>query len=326
MNNALHTVLVLDNLFPNFGKDYPLILKNKAEELVMQSTTKIPGLKAEETARPYLCAYLAFEALENQISEYMDGRLPEVTKIPLPAKRTKILLPLFRNKLFGYSDSTINGVRSKRSPRKQTQPNLSPKKNNLEGVVTVSPSKPSNLNFPPLLPTPAKKLDSESSNEEDDEDDEASAKPIKKRSRISGIKTSSRAKDPARDQIITLCESLQVKKPVCLAILRGYKLYSNLVKDKWGLLCGIIVVIISKGQPQLIERGTQAFYGRLKHLVSISDDRLEEWIRWAASIINDQSWIKKVTDPSSKTSVVQKEYRKYSSGIGNMVSIYFGIS
>ncbi|VVT47476.1 uncharacterized protein SAPINGB_P001730 [Magnusiomyces paraingens] len=48
--------------------------------------------------------------------------------------------------------------------------------------------------------------------------------------------------------------------------------------------------------------------------------RLDEWIKWAASIINDQSWIKKVTNPNSKRIIFKKEYKKYSSGIGNMIS------
>lgn len=319
MSNTPHTVTILGSLFPVFGKDFPVSLRSKTEELILQSTSKIPSLKSDEIARSYICAYLAFEVLENQIIEYMEGQFPDTSKIPLPARRIKTLLPLFRNKLFGYSDHTVNDTKTSRSPRKQTPNPFSPKKNASENIIAVSPSKASSVNLQSNFPVPPTKSEFELA----DDSNEISTTRSKRGPRSTGFKTSSRAKDPTRDQITTLCNSLQVKKPVSLAILRGYKLYNKLVKDKWGLLCGVIVVVISKGQPQLIERGTQAFYGRLKHLVAISDERLEEWIRWAASIITDQSWIKKVADPNSKTPVVQKEYKKYSSGIGNMVSDLF---
>lgn len=65
------------------------------------------------------------------------------------------------------------------------------------------------------------------------------------------------------------------------------------MKDKWGLLCGIIVIVVSKAQPAIIEGKTQHVYSKLIFLTKVDQLRLDEWIKWAASIINDQSWIKK---------------------------------
>ena len=53
----------------------------------------------------------------------------------------------------------------------------------------------------------------------------------------------------------------------------------------------------------------------------MNQEKLDEWISWSSRIINDQSWVKRVTNPRSKEANYRNKTKKYSSGIGNMVSI-----
>lgn len=306
-------------LFPDFSGQFPEALKKATELLILQSNNYIPHLKPdEEVARSIVCALLAFEKVEAKIQGSMNGQSPNISRVPLPPSKFQNLRALFRNKLLGVPNESIASIPSQsRSPRKPTGRNASPKKQSSGVVLTVSPSKSANMQYSSILPTPQTNPDVDGY----DDGDKSAPKRARRAVKPGVFKTGTRARDPTREQIIALCERLAVKKPVSLAILKGYRLYNELVKDKWGLLCGIIVVVIAKGQPNLIEKGIQAFYGTLKDLVSITDERLEEWIRWASSIINDQSWIRKVTDSSFKSSVIQKDAKKYSSGIGNMVSL-----
>lgn len=241
------------------------------------------------------------------------GHVPNTQRAPLPPFQFKSLTNVFRSALFP-NEAFPEPVTSKaKSPRKQTR-KTTRNSVSIEGVHTVSPTKRNSQTYEPTV--------SFSTAEPFGQEVSSTMKGAKgKRAPRSTSLKGSKSNDPTKQQIIALCTGMKVHNAVTPAILKSYRIYNNLVKDKWGLLCGIVVIVASKAQPRLIEGNSQAFYTRLKNMTNVDQDRLDEWIRWAASIINDQSWIKKVTDPNAKGITFKKEYKKYSSGIGNMVRL-----
>lgn len=317
MSIASTTIQALMSLFPGFSGEFPEQLKIGADNLLLQSRYSLPLLRPdEEAARALICALLAFEKAEGMVQDSMLGQIPNTHKVPLNPTQFRNLVLVFRNSLFPYDSKDDPLISTSRSPKKSSKIGISPKKNiSNENVLVVSPSKTISENLlaskTPLL------CDTSQINIVGGAD--LKEKKGKKGTKASGSRTNLKLGDPKKDQIIQLCSSLNIENPVIFAILKSYRIYNNLVKDRWGLLCGIIVVITSKARPKLINRNKQAFYNKLKHLTSMSDERLDEWVGWAARIINDQSWVKKVTDSSSNYTDIKKVSKKYSSGIGNMV-------
>jgi hypothetical protein len=104
------------------------------------------------------------------------------------------------------------------------------------------------------------------------------------------------------------------------AVAHGYRMYNNLVKDRWGLLCGLIYVITSRAQPELIgDDSRRVFEYKILQLVpeKITLEVVEEWVLWAQRIVADQTWVRKIS--SSDAKAIAKKSRT-SSGIGNMIT------
>lgn len=313
MSNTNEAIQALSNIFPGFSSKFPDSLKSELELLLSRSKYLIPHLKPdEESARSMICALLAFEKVERRVQDVMHGQIPNAQRVSLPPSRFKTLANHFRNTLFP-NEILSEPLVKLNSPKKHRAPN-SPKKKYIpivEGVVTVSPSKTNNQPFPNSFEFSSLDNDTVSTKETNVKN--------KRVTKTSLVKGGNKASDPTKQQVVSLCVQLGIASNVTSAILKSYRIYNNLVKDKWGLLCGIIVIVVSKAQPAIIEGKTQHVYSKLIFLTKVDQLRLDEWIKWAASIINDQSWIKKVTNPNSKRIIFKKEYKKYSSGIGNMV-------
>ncbi|ODQ63869.1 hypothetical protein NADFUDRAFT_83962, partial [Nadsonia fulvescens var. elongata DSM 6958] len=100
--------------------------------------------------------------------------------------------------------------------------------------------------------------------------------------------------DPRQAQIEMITRHLVFSKFAIDGVLYGYKQYFNLVKDRWGLLCGLIIVVAEYVQHPLLLKSENLFYSKLLRSVGtmFEHDRLDEWVIWVEKIVKDQMWIK----------------------------------
>lgn len=134
-----------------------------------------------------------------------------------------------------------------------------------------------------------------------------------------GPKTS----DPMSQDIEHIAAALGLSDPCLEAIVKGYKTYHNLVRERWGLLLGLTYVVISRGHPQLIRSAGKA---RLLHRLimlaqgsSMTTDKLQEWIVLTETIVGEQSWIQQL-ESEDWVRPEKTKRKRLVSGIGNMVS------
>lgn len=147
------------------------------------------------------------------------------------------------------------------------------------------------------------------------DDREGSPSPRKR----GGPKTS----DPMSQDIEHIAAALGLSDPCIEAIVKGYKTYHNLVRERWGLLLGLTYVVISRGHPQLISSAGKA---RLLHRLimlapgsSMTTDKLQEWIVLTETIVGEQSWIQQL-ESEDWVRPENTQRKRLVSGIGNMVS------
>lgn len=260
-------------------ESYPPELVGLANNLGLQSLQKVQGLKPEEeSARYYVCSYLAVEKCIDSLSLSQ----PDSKRAPVPPRVFTNLLSRFRHALF--RDGSPVRIPSKNRIVVSRSNSISPVKQMVLGDKRdrdVSPS-----------PSPS---------------------PVKRR----GIAKDS---DPKSHDLENIGEALALSDVTTEAISHGYRLYNNLVKERWGLLCGLIYVITDKAQPELLESsGRVSFRDKLLQLVrQVTVEKLEEWISWTEKIVTDQTWVRKITVDSRLESVRAK--KKHASGIGNMLS------
>lgn len=349
MNNQVSSALA--TLYPNHPEGtFPPDLYSLASSLNMKSNHLVQSLKPnEEPARLYICVLLAAEQLEAT----MNLPLPDTKKAPVAPRTFTKLVNLFRAALFPNSVQQQQQQQQlpatptkKRGPRRRTPASspvkvmspmkVSPVKNRLmastPGVGTGEGEGGSmqGMDLMAIANATDASLGLTNENQQDQYDDQQqpgdntgnngskAGSPKKKKIVRGGPKSD----DPRKSRVIEICQVLGIADNATDAIIRSYKQYNGLVKDRWGLLCGIIVVIASKAHPRLLETGTLGFYNKLVRMShhSMNLDKLEEWVAWSERIINDQSWVKQVTNPRSKEANYRNKMKKYSSGIGNMIT------
>jgi origin recognition complex subunit 6 len=283
MNEKQMIQTALERVLPTIEGGIPQEVFNTTQDFCFESRNKISTLKShEEVARHAVCAHLAVE-------KYMTSLnlpIPSTRQAPVPAKVYNKLLNVFRKTLMPNSESPL-----KTPSKKRTQPDLS-----VTPTRTPTPS-PMKRKIVSTNPSPA-----------------ASPSPSKRQ------RGGPKSTDPKAEDIEVVCSRLKINTDALDAIAYGYKQYNNLVKDRWGLLCGLIYVITSKAQPQLVWNQKIPFTTKIIHSVpNTSADQLEEWIPWAEKIVGDQSWVRQITAPEAKN-MKSKKGKKHSSGIGNMIT------
>lgn len=293
MNNQVNDALT--KLYPG-QTEFPSELRSLASSLNMKSNQLIQNLKpSEEPARFFICTLLAAEQLEVA----MNLPAPDIKQAPVAPRTFTKLLNVFRIALFPNAIQPSTPSKKTRSPRKQ--PTESPSRH--------SPAVTKRTTWDAIASQADAELERET----------PQPSPTKKAKIVRGGPKSG---DPRKSRVVEICQELGIGENPTDAIIRSYRMYNSLVKDRWGLLCGIIVVIASKSHPRLFDKGPQGFYTKLIRIshTSMNQAKLDEWISWSSRIISDQSWVKRVTNPRSKEANYRNKYKKYSSGVGNMVS------
>lgn len=308
--NQIESVVRL--LYPT-NPAFPPEFQNEALGLVRQSHQCVIGLKpTEEPARAYICTMLAAERYEISLNLPQ----PDITKSTVPPRTYKKLVKLFREALFPGSIQASSPMRRQKRAASAGTSTATQRRSSRTVTPTasavVSPSKPRGdvvQDLAEIASLTDAALNIKTTTK---------AAPAKRKIVRGGPKSG----DPRKSRVYELCREMGISDSATEAVIRSYKQYNNLVKDRWGLLCGIIVVITVKAHPRLMEIGTQGFYNKLIRIshTSMNQEKLDEWIAWSNRIINDQSWVKRVTDPRSREAHYRNKSKKYSSGIGNMIT------
>uniref|UniRef100_A0A060TCY8 ARAD1D46750p n=1 Tax=Blastobotrys adeninivorans TaxID=409370 RepID=A0A060TCY8_BLAAD len=293
MDRKLITI-ALQSLLPTYTEAFPADLVQLSGNIYVQSKSRVPLRPEEEPARMHLCANLAIQRLEQKL----DLPAPSLRQTPIPVRSYQKMLTLFRNQLNPSSASNTPLSTPRKSPPKRTQTprTVTPSKRRLEDE------------FPKLSP----------GNEQEAREGSPSPTPSPSKRR-GGPKES----DPTTNEMEQICNSLGVSDAATAAVAQGYKMYNNLVKDRWGLFAGLVYTIVSKAQPELIKSSqTLPFEQKIiKQTPSVSTDRVEEWIAWCQHIVVDQTWVRAAIPPEVlATSRLSKRNRRLTSGIGNMIT------
>lgn len=292
MNTQINSSLEL--LYPSFHQ-FPNDIYTETSGLIMQSKQLLGVLKpTEEVARVFICTLIATEKYEVSLNL----SAPDLKKSPVPPRVLTKLIQLFRDSL--RPGSGIVGSSPKKSPRKRK--------------IVESPrvSKPTNINVTSHQDIAKIAQSTETAIQ-------VSTSPKKK---VKYTRGGPKSGDPKKSTVIQICTAMGIAPSSIEAIIKSYKQGCNLVKDRWGLLCGIIVVVARKSHPNLFDNGHKGFYNKLVRIShkSMTIEKLEEWVEWSSQIVTDQSWIKRVTDPNSIDATYKVKNKKYSSGIGNMIT------
>lgn len=278
----------LDKVLPTMEGKVPKEVVDTAQNFCFQSRNKMAKLKPEEEpARQTVCAHLAVE----KHMEKLNLPYPSTKQAPVPSNIYKKLLEIFRKQLVPNSSQSSPGLKTPTKPKAHTEP--------LDSSLTATPTslkrKIVTTNGSPIKTSPS---------------------PSKRQ------RGGPKSTDPRAEDIERACEKLGIEAAALDAIAYGYRQYNNLVKDRWGLLCGLIYVIGSKAQPSLVFKQRVPFSIKVSHSVPYaSEDKVEEWIQWAEKIVGDQSWVKQVTAPEMISANTNNDagLKKYSSGVGNMI-------
>ncbi|ANB15932.1 Origin recognition complex subunit 6 [Sugiyamaella lignohabitans] len=300
----------LEGLLPSVYPQFPKELISLSNSLLSQSKANVSSLKPdEEIARMTLCCHLAIERL----TDSFNFPPPSTKKVPVPPKVYQNLLRLFRNAL---------PRRGSASPVKLSAPSTPTKR--------PSPLKRAHLPDREGSPTPQrKKLNLNEGTRSDEGEDlndvksntqgKATPSPVKRR----GL---AKETDPTPNDLHRIADGLQISDHAKNAVAFGYKKYNNLVKDRWGLLCGLFYVVCSRAHPELLvnqrrlENNIMSYAGDYSRM---NDDKMAEWIIWADKIVADQSWIRDITVSIKRRPIGDSLRRKHSSGIGNMITFGF---
>lgn len=259
--------------------DFPKELTQLTSNLYLQSKQKITGLKPDEETARMVVC--AHMAVEKLINKgNKELPMPSSRQAPLSARAYAKLLGIFRSELLPDFQSPVKTP--KRVSILRTPTKASPQ-TPLTAYITEAE---------PATVTPSSS--------------------IKRR----GLPKST---DPKSEDIRTMCMALGLRDEAQNAVDYGYRTYNGVVKERWGLLCGLIYVIASRAQPDFVAaKSRNSFETKVVQLAhsSMNIDKMLEWIKWSERIVGDQSWVRKLISPKHRP----RQKRKPASGVGNMVS------
>jgi hypothetical protein len=243
--------------------DFPKELTQLTSNLYLQSKQKITGLKPDEETARMVVC--AHMAVEKLINKGNKKLpMPSSRQAPLSARAYAKLLGIFRSELLPDFQSPV------KTPKRVSI---------LRTPTKASPQTPLTTYITEAEPATVTPSSS-----------------IKRR----GLPKST---DPKSEDIRTMCMALGLSDEAQNAVDYGYRTYNGVVKERWGLLCGLIYVIFETKVVQLAHS-------------SMNIDKMLEWIKWSERIVGDQSWVRKLISPKHRP----RQKRKPASGVGNMVS------
>ncbi|KAG5369972.1 hypothetical protein CJU90_1295 [Yarrowia sp. C11] len=307
----------------------PKEVTNLASTLMGKAQT-IPMKPNEAPARMALCAHVAIEKLliELQLPA------PKQSQPPVPPRSYEKLLQVFREELLGAPPGPST-PRKRRSPTKnpelaaQRTPKTPRTARQVQKDIQESGRSDANVIGEDLV-------NSEVIGEEDGLLPETPSK--KKSPQKSPRKGGPKQDDPQPADIEFIAKELRFPKHALEGVQRGFDFYWALVKDRWGLLFGLLMTIAFHIQHRSFtdtEATKEAFKQRALQLTrraGMPEDRVEEWIGWTETILKDQMWVKILEQKSGiAPGVIQRQLDRQTSkssfsGIGNMIPASFAFN
>ncbi|AOW07968.1 origin recognition complex, subunit 6 [Yarrowia lipolytica] len=308
----------------------PREVTNLASTLMGKAQT-IPMKPNETPARMALCAHVAIEKLliELQLPA------PKQSQPPVPPRSYEKLLQLFREELLGAPPGPST-PRKRKSPMKnpelvaQRTPKTPRTARQVQKDIQESGRSDANVIGEDLL-------NSEAIGEEDGLLPDTPSK-TKKSPQKSPRKGGPKQDDPQPADIEFITKELRFPKHALEGVQRGFDFYWALVKDRWGLLFGLLMTIAFHIQHRSFtdtEATREAFKQRALQLTrraGMPEDRVEEWIGWTETILKDQMWVKILEQKSGiAPGVIQRQLDRQTSkssfsGIGNMIPASFAFN
>ncbi|KAG5362587.1 hypothetical protein CJU89_1714 [Yarrowia sp. B02] len=298
---------------------------------LMGKAQTIPMKPNEAPARMALCTHVAIEKLLIELKLPS----PKQSQPPVPPRTYEKLLQLFREELLGAPQGPST-PRKRKSPMKN--PDLAPQRTpktprtarQVQKDIQESGRSDANVIGEDLV-------NSEVIGEEDGLLPETPSKK-KKSPTKSPRKTGPKQDDPQPEDIEFIAKELRFPKHALAGVLRGFDFYWALVKDRWGLLFGLLMTIAFHIQHRSFtdtEATREAFKQRALQLTrrsSMPEDRVQEWITWTETILKDQMWVKILEQKSGiAPGVIQRQLDRQTSkssfsGIGNMIPASFAFT
>lgn len=286
---------------------------------------------AEAPARMALCAHVAIEKLLIELKL----PAPKQTKPPVPPRTYEKLLQLFREELLGAPPAPTT-PRKRKSPMKnpdlvtQRTPKTPRTGRQVQQDIQDSGRADANVIGEDLVDSAA--IDGF-------DDGLLPDTPTKKKSPTkSPKKVAPKKEDPQPADIEFICKELRFPKHALEGVQRGFDFYWALVRDRWGLLFGLLMTIAFHIQHKSFtdtEATREAFKQRALQLTrrtALAEDRVEEWISWTETILKDQMWVKIMEQKSGiAPGVIQRQLDRQTSkssfsGIGNMIPASFAFN
>lgn len=275
----------------------------------LQSSTSIPLKPNQEPARAHLCSVLAVE----QLGEKLNLPLPDTRNPPIQPNQYTKLLQQFRSVLCPSAAAASlpsTPSKPKRSARARAVSDLrvemdeyegedddefsdqyelsdseSPRKRPPSSSANVTPRKSprKSRSATPNRSSPVKAAQSPASQVNLFSNSPSKASPSKKK-----------VSPPTPDLIDAIGVRMSLDRKTIDAVKFAHGKYLDLVKDVWGLVYGLFVVIAERAEPKVgieHERRLVKSMGELAPRVEV--DR-EEWINWVNKIVTGQSWIMEI--------------------------------
>lgn len=270
----------------------------------LQSSTSIPLKPNQEPARAHLCSVLAVE----QLGEKLNLPLPDTRNPPIQPNQYTKLLQQFRSVLcpsVAAASLPRTPSKPKRSARARAVSDLRVEMDEYEGEDddefsdqyelsdSESPRKRPPLSSANVTPRKSPRK-SRSATPNRSSPVKAAQSPASQVNLFSGSPSKKKVSPPMPDLIDAIGVRMSLDRKTIDAVKFAHGKYLDLVKDVWGLVYGLFVVIAERAEPKVgieHERRLVKSMGELAPRVEV--DR-EEWINWVNKIVTGQSWIMEI--------------------------------
>lgn len=275
----------------------PLQLMSKAESLYFQSTTLLPLKPNQEPARIHLSCVTAKEMLSS-----MPIPTPDISRPPIPPTQYKKLLNQFRAALL--PNNTV--IEEPKTPRRKRTARMKPS-NFSELELGVDFDDDDNYVDNHLTGAEFKDQTSEDENYELQFSTPRKRAPITARfgspsPRKSLTRSPRKGVPPPNKALIeTLGLQMGIQKVTIDAVIHAYNVYIGMVKDSWGLLYGLFIVIVERVEPRLGTSNENSISKVFRTNSLPQDIDTHEWRSWCERIIAGQTWICQIAQNSEKS-------------------------
>lgn len=269
--------------------EIPPALLEEANSLYLSSRSSLILKPNQELARTHICCVLAGEKVPSPPAD--------ISRPPIPPAQYQKLLKQFRSALIPPSTPK----RAKRKTRADVSKYIEPEEENTRyDDDDEFELKNDDLNL---------ELNEEEADFQLDEEEEEFLTPRKvppasnrygSPSPRKPSTRSARGVQPKIANVEELAEEIGLEEGTQLTVVHAFTLYEDLVKEKWGLVYGLLVVITDRTEPCQGTKNEWRINRVFDKVCPIIIDK-PEWRSWCERIVRNQSWLSKYAQKSENT-------------------------